>query len=135
MEFPLTGLVEMNSSGAAARRNGSLYSRKPVVAGLYVGVLGVAAVVGTLGNLIVIITVTIKHIRSRRTTGNGSGKTFIANLASSDLIVTSVINPLAIAGLSINITPTTVIMCLTDVYGIIRYRPNNNLSPWYWPRL
>jgi len=115
MEFPFTGLVEVNSSGVAVGRNGSLYSRQPVVAGLYVGVLGVAAVVGTLGNLIVIITVTVKHIRSRRTTGNGTGKAFIANLALSDLIVTSVINPLAIAGLTVNITPMTVIMCLTDV--------------------
>jgi len=55
---------------------------------------------GRHGNLVVITTVTVKHIRRRRTTGNDVGGAFIANLASSDLIVTSVINPLAIAGLS-----------------------------------
>ena len=100
MEFPLTDLIEMNGSDAAAGQGGSLYGRKPVLAALYVGVLGVAAVVGSFGNLVVIVTVTVKHIRNRRTTGNGAGKAFIANLALSDLIVTSVINPLAIAGTS-----------------------------------
>jgi len=108
MEFPLAGLTEMNSSDAAAGQGGSLYGRKPVLAALYVGVLGVAAVVGTFGNLVVIITVTVKHIRSRRTTNNDVGKAFIANLASSDLIVTSVINPLAIAGLFIKITSSAI---------------------------
>jgi len=101
MEFPLTGLVAMNSSEAAGGQLGSLYSRKPVLASFYVVVLGVAAVVGTLGNLIVIVTVIIKHIRGRRTTGNGVGRAFIANLALSDLVVTAVINPIAIAGLCI----------------------------------
>jgi len=103
MEFPLTGLTEMNGSEAAVGHSGSLYSRNPVVAAPYVAVLGVAAVVGTFGNLVVITTVTFKHLRSRRhdrqRTGDGVGKAFIANLALSDLIVTAVINPLAIAGL------------------------------------
>ena len=97
MEFPLLGLSEINSSDTADN-GGSLYSKQPVVASLYVGVLGVAAVVGTLGNLTVIITMTVKHLRSHQTTGNDVGRAFIANLASADLIVTSVINPLAIAG-------------------------------------
>jgi len=108
MEFPLAGLTEMNSSEVAAGQGGSLYGRKPVLAALYVGVLGVAAVVGTFGNLVVIVTVIFKHIRSRRTTKNDVGKAFIANLASSDLIVTSVINPLAIAGLFIKITSSAI---------------------------
>ena len=105
MEFPLTGLIEMNSSEAATGPGpgGSLYSRHPVVAVPCVGVLGVAAVVGTFGNLVVITTVTIKHLRSRQrrteTTGNNAGRAFIANLAVCDLIVTALINPLAIAGL------------------------------------
>jgi len=103
MEFPLTGLVEANATEAG---DGSLYSRKPCLALSYAGVLGVAAVVGTCGNLVVIIVVTIKHIRRSRlhwtkTTGNDSGRVFIANLAFSDMIVTAVINPLAIAGLCI----------------------------------
>ena len=69
----------------------------------YVAVLGVAAVVGTVGNLVV-ITVSMKHLRRRRrrpadSTGNDiAGRAFIANLALSDSIVTAVINPLAIAG-------------------------------------
>jgi len=93
MEFPLTGMIEMNGSGAAVGRGGSLYGREPVVAASYVGVLGLAAVVGTLGNLVVIITVIMKELYN-------VGGAFIANLASSDMIVASVVNPLAIAGLS-----------------------------------
>jgi len=104
MEFPLNGLTGINSSETAAGRGGSLYSRKPVVAAPYIGVLGVAAVVGTFGNLTVIITVTAKHLVSlwhrTETTGKDAGRAFIANLAVSDLIVTAVINPLAVAGLS-----------------------------------
>jgi len=99
MEFPLVGLIEANSSNATGG-GVSLYGRKPLVAGLYVGVLGVAAVVGTLGNLAVVTTLTVRQIRRRRTTGNDVGRAFIANLASADFIVTSIINPLAIAGLS-----------------------------------
>jgi len=106
MEFPLIGVIEMNSSQVAVNRHGPLYSRRPVVAVPYVGVLGVAVVVGTVGNLVVISTVTIKHLVSRRrhqseTTGNDAGRVFIANLALSDLIVTALINPLAIAGLHV----------------------------------
>ena len=106
MEFPLTALSEMNGSYATADQGESLYSRKSAVAVPYVGVLGVAAVVGTLGNLVVIITVIMKHFHSRRhraeTTGNDAGRVFIANLALADLIVTAVINPLAIAGLCVD---------------------------------
>jgi len=103
MEFPLNGLMEKNSSETAVGHGGSLYSRNPAVAVPYVGVLGVAAVMGTLGNLVVVTTVTIKHLVSRRNqseaTGNDAGRVFIVNLAMSDLIVTAVINPLAIAGI------------------------------------
>jgi len=105
MEFPLIGVIEMNSSASASAvgRGQSLYSRRPVVAGPYVAVLGVAAVVGTFGNLVVMTTVAMKHLRNRRqrteTAGNDAGSIFVANLALSDLIVTAVINPLAIAGL------------------------------------
>jgi len=103
MEFPLIGLSEVNSSEATDGHSESLYSGSPVLAAVYVGMLGVAAVVGTLGNLVVITTVIVKylHRRQRRTgtTGNDAGRVFIANLALSDMIVTAVINPLAIAGL------------------------------------
>ena len=105
MEFPLTVMNEMNSSSSASAvgRGESLYSRRPVVAGPYVAVLGFAAVVGTVGNLVVMTTVAMKHLRNRRkrteTVDNDAGRIFIANLAWSDLIVTAVINPIAIAGL------------------------------------
>jgi len=98
MEFPLTGLIERNVTSAASE---SLYSRKPLVAVPYVGVLAVAAVVGTFGNLVVITTVVVRYLRSRRqrtATSNDAGRAFIANLALSDLIVTAVINPLAVTG-------------------------------------
>jgi len=102
MEFPFTGPIELNSS-KAADVGGSLSSRKPVVAALYVGVLAVAAVVGTFGNLVVFVIVGAGHFRGRRRrtqayTGNDAGRIFIANLALSDIIVTAVVNPLAIAG-------------------------------------
>ena len=100
MEFPFVELTEVNSSVGQSE---SLYRRRPVVAAPYVGVLAAAAVVGTVGNLVVIATVTVKYIGSRRhwaeNTGNDVGRVFIANLALSDLIVTAVINPMAISGL------------------------------------
>jgi len=104
MEFPFMDMTERNGSEIAAAAR-SLYSRQPVLAALYVAVLGVAAVVGTLGNLVVVMTVVIKYLRNRQqhrteSTNNDSGRAFIANLALSDMIVTAVINPLAIAGQS-----------------------------------
>ena len=102
MQFPFNGLTAINSSDAPADQGWSLFGRKPVVAAPYVGILGVAAVVGTFGNLVIITTVTVKHLLGRRhrskTTNNDVGRAFIVNLALSDLIVTAVINPLAIAG-------------------------------------
>jgi len=103
MEFPFVELTEVNSS---VGHDESLYSRMPAVAAPYVGVLTAAAVVGTVGNLVVISTVTVKYFRSRRrwteSAGNDVGRAFIANLALSDLIVTAFINPLAISGLCIH---------------------------------
>ena len=101
MEFPLVhDFMELANSSDTL---GSLYSRRPLIAGPYVAVLGVAAVVGTVGNVVVMTTVAMKHLRSRRhraeTTGNDCGRVLIANLAMSDLIVTALINPLAIGGL------------------------------------
>jgi len=107
MEFPLIGVIEVNSSDSAADLHGeSLYSRMPAITALYVAVLGVAVVVGTLGNVAVVTNLAVNHIRRRqrrvKTTGNSAGWAFIANLALSDMIVTAVINPLAIAGQYIN---------------------------------
>ena len=53
MDFPFT---EMNISDTAVGQGRSLYDWKPIVASLYVGVLGLAAVVGTLGNPVVMAT-------------------------------------------------------------------------------
>jgi len=105
MEFPFAGLTATNISASQDR---SLFARKPVIAAPYIGVLGVAAVVGTLGNLIVITTVITKqhplHRRQRaKTVGSDVGQAFIVNLALSDLIVTAIINPLAIAGLCVSL--------------------------------
>jgi len=61
----------------------------------YVVVIVMASVVGTLGNLLVIGSLGGSvRCRNPRTVG----KIFIVNLACSDLIVTSVINPMAVAG-------------------------------------
>jgi len=102
MEFPLIGVIATNSSERAVNHNDSLYSRAPYIAATYIGILGVAAVVGTFGNLVVVITVIIKYFLGQRhkakTTNNDAGRAVIANLAMSDMIVTAVINPLAIAG-------------------------------------
>jgi len=117
MEFPLARLIEVNFSKVAAGHGSSLYSWQFVVAAPYVVVLGVAAVVGTFGNLVVITRVTIKHIHSQlyraETTGNDAGHAFVANLALSDLMVTAVINPLAIAGLCITVN------CYSTVLAIV----------------
>ena len=123
MEFPLTGLIDANVSDPATTvGRESLYSRQPIVAVPYVVVLGVAAIVGTLGNLIVVTSVTVKYCRSQRrrakTTSNDAGRAFIANLALSDLIVTAVINPLAIAGNSHSLLHFTHIRIGTRTFFI-----------------
>jgi len=61
----------------------------------YISVISLASVVGTLGNLLVIGSLgSSVRCRNPRTVG----KIFIVNLACSDLIVTSVINPVAVSG-------------------------------------
>jgi len=54
MEFPFTGLTGSNVSVATSfgEEGRSLYDVAPAVAAPYVVVLGVAAVVGTVGNLV-----------------------------------------------------------------------------------
>jgi len=73
----------------------SLLSSAPVLTVPYISVISLASVVGTLGNLLVIgsLSGSVGH-RNQRTVG----KIFIVNLACSDLIVTFVINPVAVAG-------------------------------------
>jgi len=76
--------------------NTSLLYSAPSLTLPYVSVITVASVVGTLGNLLVIgsISGSVRR-RNLRTVG----KVFIVNLACSDLIVTSLINPVAVAGI------------------------------------
>jgi len=74
----------------------SLLYSTPALAIPYVSVISLASVVGTLGNLLIIASLNgLIGRRNLRTVG----KIFIVNLACSDLIVTSVINPVAIAGM------------------------------------
>jgi len=81
--------------------NGStslLYSA-PALTVPYISVISLASVVGTLGNLLVIGSLSGSvRCQNQRTVG----KIFIVNLACSDLIVTLIINPMAIAGIGIN---------------------------------
>jgi len=74
----------------------SLLVSAPALTLPYISVISLASVVGTLGNLLVIGSLGGSvRCRNPRTVG----KIFIVNLAGSDLIVTSVINPMAIAGI------------------------------------
>ena len=86
MEYPF--VVNSSTSGSV------LWQRKPYLAVPYVLALGAAAVIGTLGNLLVIATIALMFKRRRRNVGN----VFVLNLAISDLIVTSLINPFSIVG-------------------------------------
>ena len=82
-------MLSANGSGSSL-----LYSA-PRLTVPYISVISLASVVGTLGNLLVIGSLGGSvRCRNPRTVG----KMFIVNLACSDLIVTSVINPMAIAG-------------------------------------
>jgi len=73
----------------------SLLHIGPTVTVPYISVISLASVVGTLGNLLVIGSLSSSvRCRNPRTVG----KIFIVNLACSDLIVTSVINPVAVSG-------------------------------------
>jgi len=73
----------------------SLLYSAPALTVPYISVISLASVVGTLGNLLVIGSLS-SSVRSRNP--RTVGKIFIVNLACSDLIVTSVINPVAVAG-------------------------------------
>jgi len=74
----------------------SLLSGAPVLTVPYIAVISLASVVGTLGNLLVVGSLGGSvRCRNPRTVG----KIFIVNLACSDMIVTTIINPMALAGI------------------------------------
>jgi len=89
-----TKKMELASSVNGSSR--SLLVSAPVLTLPYISVISLASVVGTLGNLLVIgsLSGSVGHRHSRTV-----GRIFIVNLACSDLIVTFVINPVAVAGM------------------------------------
>ena len=86
MEYPFI----INSTNSVS----VLWHNRPLLTVPYVLILGSAALIGTLGNLLVIATIVLMIKRRRRNVGN----IFVLNLAISDLIVTSLINPFSIVG-------------------------------------
>lgn len=74
----------------------TLLEINPRLGMLYVTVLGVAAVVGTAGNLLLLTTILLATHRTRGKPLHGI--VFIVNLVCSDLIVTAIINPFSIVG-------------------------------------
>ena len=76
--------------------NTSLLYSAPTLTLPYISVISLASVIGTLGNLLVIGSLSGSVSRRNPRT---VGKIFIVNLACSDMIVTSVINPVAVAGM------------------------------------
>jgi len=87
-----------------------LLTTSPGAAIPYILILGVIAVIGSFGNVMIVGTLTCGRggwresasMRYRRDGGNGgvyaAGNLFIINLACSDIIVTAIINPFAIVG-------------------------------------
>jgi hypothetical protein len=90
MEFPVMSF-SMNES-----RPSSVLTEQPGVAVTYITILTLAALIGTLGNLLVIASV-VNHLL-RKPHDHARGYIFICNLACSDLIVTALINPFAVLG-------------------------------------
>ena len=71
----------------------ALLTTHPVIAVPYVFLLGIFAFAGTLGNILVIGT----NLTSKKK-DQMVGDIFMVNLAASDMIVTALINPIAIMG-------------------------------------
>ena len=85
--------LEYLLNDSSSRSGASLLRTRPWVAYPYAVMVGVLAVVGTFGNLLIIGTLRLRHGR-KHTVGN----MFIINLTLSDIIVTSLINPFSIVG-------------------------------------
>lgn len=73
-------------------RTEPLLDTNPTLAIVYIVIVGIALLVGTIGNVSVIIIFTVM----RRI--NKSGKEFMVNLAIADLCVTAIADPLCILG-------------------------------------
>lgn len=100
-----------NSSGQADDRLRfepyEFVSRQPAFAVLLLVVVGVAGVVGTLGNFLILISVaTRKELRNVQSV-------FIVNLACSDLYVTMLADPLSIVGTCSSYKPEVIVVRAT----------------------
>lgn len=73
-------------------RTEPLLDTNPTLAIVYIVIVGIALLVGTIGNVLIIIIFTLM----RRI--NKSGKEFMVNLAIADLCVTAIADPLCILG-------------------------------------
>lgn len=73
-------------------RTEPLFDTNPTLAIVYIVIVGFALLVGTIGNVLIIIIFTVM----RRI--NKSGKEFMVNLAIADLCVTAIADPLCILG-------------------------------------
>lgn len=73
-------------------RTEPLLDTNPTLAIVYIVIVGIALLVGTIGNVLIIIIFTVM----RRI--NKSGKEFMVNLAIADLCVTAIADPLCILG-------------------------------------
>lgn len=73
-------------------RTEPLMDTNPTLAIVYIVIVGIALLVGTIGNVLIIIIFTVM----RRI--NKSGKEFMVNLAIADLCVTAIADPLCILG-------------------------------------
>ena len=89
MEFPLI----LNVS---ATDTSDLFLTQPYKVIPYITILGVAAVIGTVGNVLVIGTIILMACSGC----HGANNIFIFNLAISDIIVTAFIDPFSILGKS-----------------------------------
>ena len=122
--FFVTNITSSFSSQAEA-----LLWTSPGAAVPYILILGVIAVIGTLGNVMIVGTLTCgrrvgdwkkgSSVRYRIGGGDQSrvysvGNLFITNLACSDLIVTAIINPFAILGKSV----TRAVKLLLHPYSV-----------------
>lgn len=81
-----------NNDTAMMMRTEPLLDTNPTLAIVYIVIVGIALLVGTIGNVLIIIIFTVM----RRI--NKSGKEFMVNLAIADLCVTAIADPLCILG-------------------------------------
>lgn len=84
--------LSLNNATVMAVRKEPLLDTDTTLAIIYIVIMGIALLVGTCGNaLILLVSAIMRGI-------NKSGKEFILNLAIADLCVTAIADPLCIVG-------------------------------------